>query len=81
MTRNLDKRVELMIISEHKPRKGTETCHCPQYHTENIVLFQNTNPERGRKLKEMMENDKTNVGFQNTNPERGRKRRQPEETR
>ena len=37
-------------ISEHEPRKGTETFLLVVMIMTSYVLFQNTNPERGRKL-------------------------------
>ena len=41
--------VKVPVISEHEPRKGTETMIKNLYHSSRR-LFQNTNPERGRKL-------------------------------
>ena len=38
-----------MKISEHEPRKGTETFDQSLHHRQ-FLSFQNTNPERGRKL-------------------------------
>ena len=37
-------------ISEHEPRKGTETCALCMGFSTTSSPFQNTNPERGRKL-------------------------------
>ena len=86
-----------MSISEHKPRKGTETAALNRltvypptdFRTQTpkgdgnyshdlftilvIALFQNTNPERGRKRRTLICNNVSLVKFQNTNPERGRK--------
>ena len=64
----------LRRISEHKPRKGTETVHrtCPL--GGRGLRFQNTNPERGRKLIPARADSNSDSKFQNTNPERGRKR-------
>ena len=39
-----------VIISEHKPRKGTETLSENSNFLLREIRFQNTNPERGRKL-------------------------------
>ena len=39
-----------LLISEHEPRKGTETLVIVK--TSYLLRFQNMNPERGRKLKE-----------------------------
>ena len=36
-------------ISEHEPRKGTETCVIQTVSVRQRLAFQNTNPERGRK--------------------------------
>ena len=36
-------------ISEHEPRKGTETPTVKTFERD-FMAFQNTNPERGRKL-------------------------------
>ena len=60
-------------ISEHEPRKGTETSATIRL-TTNITPFQNTNPERGRKLVAIRRIVAIVLQFQNTNPERGRKR-------
>ena len=38
------------LISEHKPRKGTETLSENSNFLLREIRFQNTNPERGRKL-------------------------------
>ena len=61
-------------ISEHEPRKGTETIGI----LDDDLLprpFQNTNPERGRKRRKICDIIKAqSKKFQNTNPERGRKR-------
>ena len=39
-----------------------------------LTLFQNTNPERGRKrARSCLRSSRVSVAFQNTNPERGRK--------
>ena len=62
-----------MFISEHKPRKGTETGASPQRKGCFRVKFQNTNPERGRKHREGIPCYQRVNPFQNTNPERGRK--------
>ena len=37
-------------ISEHEPRKGTETPKLIGAFVRKFLIFQNTNPERGRKL-------------------------------
>ena len=37
------------VISEHEPRKGTETRCFRRPKLNELALFQNTNPERGRK--------------------------------
>ena len=117
-----DKQVLPVFISEHEPRKGTETsrsrtwsntrrCYFRtrtpkgdgnasrgrsysyqsthfrtrtpkgdgnrRFHvkrsTGSATTFQNTNPERGRKLEQPSPNNNANIRFQNTNPERGRK--------
>ena len=39
----------IVIISEHEPRKGTETIGVAIEMLVTAALFQNTNPERGRK--------------------------------
>ena len=63
----------VLLISEHEPRKGTETYYLDCY-WRNCYKFQNTNPARGRKLpyigKSLM---RLYFVFQNTNPARGRK--------
>ena len=62
------------LISEHEPRKGTETA----YHVKisRPMEFQNTNPERGRKQFTIKIDSNSLLKFQNTNPERGRKLRE-----
>ena len=60
-------------ISEHKPRKGTETQQNLRFPLPNTCQFQNTNPERGRKLPAVLLTAWPDDIFQNTNPERGRK--------
>ena len=60
-------------ISEHEPRKGTETPP-PMSLRRCRRGFQNTNPERGRKRSLVGRARKSaSSPFQNTNPERGRK--------
>ena len=39
----------LKLISEHEPRKGTETWLAATGVAVEMAVFQNTNPERGRK--------------------------------
>ena len=60
------------MISEHEPRKGTET-PIDRIKLPPLVEFQNMNPERGRKLYDMVDMFWLMVTFQNMNPERGRK--------
>ena len=60
-------------ISEHKPRKGTETSLLCVHIVAAGVAFQNTNPERGRKRLKLGLAQRGCILFQNTNPERGRK--------
>ena len=83
-------------ISEHEPRKGTETLHHQPLSREwkrnfrtrtpkgdgnmyrrirygDPIIFQNTNPERGRKPRLQGSPRSRPLQFQNTNPERGRK--------
>ena len=64
---------ENAAISEHKPRKGTETEKIPVVIGILTNIFQNTNPERGRKLTFHRQAYPVWLKFQNTNPERGRK--------
>ena len=59
-------------ISEHEPRKGTETLQ-PFGNIIAAYKFQNTNPERGRKPSCHATTAILGTSFQNTNPERGRK--------
>ena len=68
--------VRCLHISEHEPRKGTETEKLEECFAHSFNLFQNTNPERGRKPANFSSNFFWYPKFQNTNPERGRKRMQ-----
>ena len=63
----------LHCISEHEPRKGTETHLQFSILVGNEGKFQNTNPERGRKRRITKLPLSFLKRFQNTNPERGRK--------
>ena len=58
-------------ISEREPRKGTETWK-NHFFSFFVSLFQNVNPERGRKP-DRLKVTPQQLGFQNVNPERGRK--------
>ena len=53
--------------------KGDGNFSEPSSCTRSKVLFQNTNPERGRKLAGILSLKAVSLLFQNTNPERGRK--------
>ena len=67
----------LCCISEHEPRKGTETNQAHLF-CYRVKQFQNTNPERGRKLTFSSDVKASRFFvFQNTNPERGRKLKSP----
>ena len=60
----------LNIISEHEPRKGTETSF--QERLLHILAgFQNTNPERGRKLAPRRELRRLLVGISEHEPRKG----------
>ena len=64
-----------LCISEHEPRKGTETIlYVCMFHLHE-KSFRNTNPARGRKRdRRGSGNDRQGrLEFQNTNPARGRK--------
>ena len=63
-------------VSNHKPRKGTET-YCRTVLTDEHSRFQITNPARGRKLLRWGSVAHGGKTFQITNPARGRKLRRP----
>ena len=63
-------------VSNHKPRKGTET-YCRTVLTDEHSRFQITNPARGRKLLRWGSVAHGGKTFQITNPARGRKLRKP----
>ena len=60
------------FVSNHKPRKGTETWSllCLSW---PVLVFQITNPARGRKLSVVAPRSLLLLPFQITNPARGRK--------
>ena len=60
-------------ISNHKPRKGTETLDTPPTKVGGFSVFQTTNPARGRKRPRMLPSICRAILFQTTNPARGRK--------
>ena len=71
----MHKRIRYGEISNHKPRKGTETIQQERTDKRLPERFQTTNPARGRKQdiqrKEYADGERR---FQTTNPARGRKR-------
>ena len=70
----MHKRIRYGEISNHKPRKGTETIQQERTDKRLPERFQTTNPARGRKQdiqrKEYADGERR---FQTTNPARGRK--------
>ena len=62
-----------VVISNHKPRKGTETLKIGTRKKICLQKFQTTNPARGRKRRTFRAIFLSIVLFQTTNPARGRK--------
>ena len=62
-----------VVISNHKPRKGTETLKIGTRKKICLQKFQTTNPARGRKLSYYRLLGLAAARFQTTNPARGRK--------
>ena len=58
----------LHSISEHEPRKGTETREPCMRTTPRCHAFQNTNPERGRKLYWYSNQRPTSIHFRTRTP-------------
>ena len=52
-----------MFLSEHEPRKGTETRKKSNGLITKASIFQNMNPERGRKLCFIAQIETVYIGF------------------